>query len=125
VKGKGKEGGVPNFQELIATKNFISTNEVDNNLVLKEIPLEVLSSIIQQNYPFFKICRKEEGISIFEGRRRRKKGKSFSKNLWKQKNVISTSEVDNKLILKAVPIQLSSSIMQQKHPFFDICWTLM
>jgi len=38
VKGKGKEGEAI-IQEPIIEKNDISTNEVDNKLVLKAIPI--------------------------------------------------------------------------------------
>ena len=41
------------------------------------------------------------------------------------KDVISTNEVDNKGMPKAVPIQHLSSILQWKYPILEICWNLI
>jgi hypothetical protein len=53
VKSKGEEEGTMIVQEPVAAKDVISTNEVDNMGMPKEVPIQHLSSILQWKYPIF------------------------------------------------------------------------
>jgi hypothetical protein len=56
VKSKGKEEGTMIVQELVAAKDVISPNEVDNRGMPKAVPIQHLSSIMWWKYPILEIC---------------------------------------------------------------------
>jgi hypothetical protein len=64
VKVKGKEEllalaaqGATIVQQPIATTNVISSHEMDNKVMPKASPTQLLSSILQWRHPFLEICR--------------------------------------------------------------------